>query len=89
MFPIGAKIQYFNDKINIKAQLQIPSFDKELDEFYHRIPLKKGPFEKTKTLSKGKKNEPVEPEQKIVKPEMKPKNKTKKVITIHSSIYLY
>ena len=88
MFPIGAKIQYFNDKNNIKAHLQISSFDKELDEFYHRIPLKKGPFEKTKTLSKGKKI--TEPEQKyavdnsqiksIIKPEMKPKNKTKKVI---------
>jgi|UniRef100_A0A6C0D0Q1 hypothetical protein len=79
MFPIGAKIQYFNDKINIKAHLQTPSFDKELDDFYHRIPLKKGPFEKTKTLSKGKKIDIVDPEQKTVKPEVKPKNKTKKV----------
>lgn len=78
MFPIGAKIQYFNDKMNIKAHLQIPSFDKELDEFYHRIPLKKGPFEKTKTLSKDKK---IKPDQVIldIKPEMKAKNKTKKV----------
>ena len=80
MFPIGAKIQYFNDKMNIKAHLQIPSFDKELDEFYNRIPFKKGPFEKTKTLSKGKK---IKPEQNVIldiTPEMKPKNKTKKVI---------
>ena len=80
MFPIGAKIQYFNDIMNIKAHLQIPSFDKELDEFYHRIPLKKGPFpfEKTKTLSKDKK---IKHDQVIldIKPEMKSKNKTKKV----------
>lgn len=87
MFPIGAKIQYFNDKINIKAYLQIPSFDKELDEFYHRIPLKKGPFEKTKTLSKGKKitQEPQNDTEKDkldkgeTKSIIKPKNKTKKV----------
>ena len=72
MFPIGSKIQYFNDKINIKAQLQIPSFDKELDEFYHRIPLKKEPFEKTKTLSKDK----IKPEPAL---DTKPKNKTKKL----------
>jgi hypothetical protein len=87
MFPIGAKIQYFNDKINIKAHLQIPSFDKELDDFYHHIPLKKGPFEKTKTLSKGKRiTAPDKLDMKSeVKPvidmkyEVKPKNKTKKV----------
>ena len=79
MFPIGAKIQYFNDKINIKAHLQIPSFDKELDEFYHRIPLKKGPFEKTKTLIKGK-NKPEKVILSENKPEIKQKNKTKKII---------
>jgi hypothetical protein len=85
MFPIGAKIQYFNDKNNIKAHLQILCFDKELDEFYHRIPLKKEPFEKTKTLSKGKKisQDNDSGKDKLDKGEtksvIKPKNKTKKV----------
>ena len=79
MFPIGAKIKYFNDKINIKAHLQIPSFDKELDEFYHNIPLKKEPFEKSKTLMKGKKKEVIK-ETNFPIEKIKPKNKTKKVI---------
>jgi hypothetical protein len=79
MFPIGAKIQYFNDKINIKAHLQIPSFDKELDEFYHRIPLKKEPFEKTKTLHKGKHTGIEKVNLADIVPQVKPKNKTKKV----------
>jgi hypothetical protein len=45
MFPIGTKINKFNDKINLIAQLQISDFDKEIDHFYNRIPLKKEPFE--------------------------------------------
>ena len=51
MFPIGSKVKKFNDKINIKAQLQTTSFDDELNKFYHNTPLKKEPFEKSKTLS--------------------------------------
>ena len=82
MFPIGAKLKYFNDKNNIKSQLQITSFDKELNEFYHNIPLKKEPFEKSKTLIKGKKNEVTKEAIPIEK--IKPKNKTKKVIKIKS-----
>ena len=47
MFPIGTKIKKFNDKINIISHLHISDFDKELSQFYNRIPLKKEPFEIT------------------------------------------
>ncbi len=43
MFPIGIKTKCFVDKININAQLQCV-IDKEINSFYHHIPLKKEPF---------------------------------------------
>lgn len=43
MFPIGIKTKCFVDKININAHLQCV-IDKEINSFYHHIPLKKEPF---------------------------------------------
>lgn len=43
MFPIGIKTKCFVDKININAHLQCV-IDKEINSFYHYIPLKKEPF---------------------------------------------
>ena len=43
MFPIGIKTKCYVDKINITAQLQCV-IDKEINSFYHNIPLKKEPF---------------------------------------------
>jgi hypothetical protein len=47
MFPIGTKTKCFVDKINITAQLQCV-IDKEINSFYHHIPLKKEPFDYVK-----------------------------------------
>ncbi len=47
MFPIGTKTKCFVDKINITAQLQCV-IDKEINSFYHHIPLKKEPFDSDK-----------------------------------------
>ena len=44
MFPIGTKTKCFVDKINITAQLQCV-IDKEINSFYHHIPLKKESFD--------------------------------------------
>ena len=44
MFPIGIKKKCFVDKINITAQLQCV-IDKEINSFYHHIPLKKESFD--------------------------------------------
>lgn len=44
MFPIGTKTKCFVDKINITAQLQCV-IDKEINTFYHHIPLKKESFD--------------------------------------------
>jgi hypothetical protein len=60
MFPVGIKTKCFNDKINISAQLQC-AIDKEINSFYHRVPLKKEPFEviekdKPKNITKKIKN---------------------------------
>jgi len=44
MFPIGIKKKCFVDKINITAQLQCV-IDKEINSFYHIIPLKKETFD--------------------------------------------
>ena len=52
MFPIGTKTKCFVDKINITAQLQCV-IDKEINSFYHHIPLKKGPFDHVEKYKKG------------------------------------
>lgn len=44
VFPIGIKKKSFVDKINITAQLQ-SAIDKEINSFYHNIPLKKESFD--------------------------------------------
>lgn len=44
MFPIGIKKKSFVDKINITSQLQCV-IDKEINSFYHHIPLKKESFD--------------------------------------------
>jgi hypothetical protein len=44
MFPIGIKQKCFVDKINVTAQLQC-IIDKEINSFYHHIPLKKESFD--------------------------------------------
>ena len=44
MFPIGIKQKCFVDKINITSQLQCV-IDKEINLFYHHIPLKKESFD--------------------------------------------
>ena len=93
MFPIGTKINKFNDKINLIAQLQTSDFDKEIDHFYNRIPLKKEPFE-TQTIEKGinlkskskkllskKEIENIKTIQSQMHPSQ-PKHKSKKIIKI-------
>lgn len=61
MFPIGIKIKKFNEKNNITSQLQC-MIDKEINDFYNYIPLKKEPFDKSKkdeskTEKKGQKGQ--------------------------------
>ena len=51
MIPIGIKKKCFVDKINITAQLQCV-IDKEINSFYHHIPLKKEPFDSDKKYEK-------------------------------------
>ena len=93
MFPIGTKIKKFNDKIILISQLQNSDFDKEIDDFYNRIPLKKEPFEKSilekglVTKSKSKKllsKKEIENIKKIQSQihESSSKNKSKKMIKI-------
>ena len=97
MFPIVTKIKKFNDKIILISQLQNSDFDKEIDHFYNRIPLKKEPFEKSilekglVTKSKSKKllsKKEIENIKKIQSNmsheshELRSKNKSKKIIKL-------
>lgn len=52
MFPIGIKKKCFVDKINITAQLQCV-IDKEINSFYHHIPLKKESFDNPRKQRKS------------------------------------
>jgi len=53
-FPIGTKKKCFIDKINITAHLQC-KLEKEINSFYHNIPLSKTPFDKNKSEKSNKK----------------------------------